>query len=123
MTVVRTTVGIEVEVLTAITGHGTTNPEGGTSRHRSGVNPFHTVLGVAIGFGTRVFYVRNSHPLKIRCLKEPAELHVEDQTCSLCCGVSLEKECRLRSFPRHLTTVQNYEVDPKIALALFQNGT
>ncbi|GBL96309.1 hypothetical protein AVEN_238676-2 [Araneus ventricosus] len=87
------------------------------------VNPFHTVLGVAIGFGTRVFYVRNSHPLKIRCLKEPAELHVEDQTCSLCCGVSLEKECRLRSFPRHLTTVQNYEVDPKIALALFQNGT
>ncbi|GBL78703.1 Jerky -like [Araneus ventricosus] len=31
--------------------------------------------------------------------------------------------CQLRCRPRHLTEVQNYEVRPKIALVLLQNGT
>ncbi|GBL80318.1 hypothetical protein AVEN_90487-1 [Araneus ventricosus] len=30
--------------------------------------------------------------------------------------------CQLRCRPRHLTAVQNYEVRPKIALVLFENG-
>ncbi|GBM40723.1 hypothetical protein AVEN_232090-1, partial [Araneus ventricosus] len=32
-----------VGVLTAITGHGPTPPEGGTYRHRSGSNSPHTI--------------------------------------------------------------------------------
>ncbi|GBM43124.1 hypothetical protein AVEN_148693-1 [Araneus ventricosus] len=36
---------------------------------------------------------------------------------------SLERGCQLRCRPRHLTEVQNYEVRPKIALVLLQNGT
>ncbi|GBL90706.1 hypothetical protein AVEN_219367-1 [Araneus ventricosus] len=35
---------------------------------------------------------------------------------------SLEKECQIRCRPRHLTTVQNDEVRPKIALVLLQDG-
>ncbi|GBN90589.1 hypothetical protein AVEN_180277-1 [Araneus ventricosus] len=38
------------------------------------------------------------------------------------CG-SLERGCKLRCRPRHLTTVQNYEVCPKIPLVLIQNAT
>ncbi|GBO32729.1 hypothetical protein AVEN_247776-1 [Araneus ventricosus] len=37
------------------------------------------------------------------------------------CG-SLERGCQFRRRPRHLTTVENYEVRPKIGLVLFQNG-
>ncbi|GBO24807.1 hypothetical protein AVEN_180117-1 [Araneus ventricosus] len=40
------------------------------------------------------------------------------------CGVEVWRGgCQLRCRPRHLTEVQNYEVRPKIALVLLQNGT
>ncbi|GBN42920.1 hypothetical protein AVEN_138896-2 [Araneus ventricosus] len=32
------------------------------------------------------------------------------------------RECQLRCYPRPLTTVENYEVSPKIALVLLRNG-
>ncbi|GBM70364.1 hypothetical protein AVEN_151496-1 [Araneus ventricosus] len=32
------------------------------------------------------------------------------------------RECRLRCCPRYLTTIENYEVSPKIVLGLLQNG-
>ncbi|GBM29959.1 hypothetical protein AVEN_167437-1 [Araneus ventricosus] len=47
---------------------------------------------------------------------------MEGGTSLVWCG-SLERGCQLRCYPRHLTTVQNYEVRPKIALVLLQNGT
>ncbi|GBM28137.1 hypothetical protein AVEN_224194-1 [Araneus ventricosus] len=46
------------------------------------------------------------------------------QTSSRWCGVEVRRGgCQLRCRPRHLTEVQNYEVRPKIALVLLQNGT
>ncbi|GBN64508.1 hypothetical protein AVEN_114426-1 [Araneus ventricosus] len=46
------------------------------------------------------------------------------QTSSRWCGVEVWRGgCQLRCRPRHLTEVQNYEVRPKIALVLLQNGT
>ncbi|GBN87709.1 hypothetical protein AVEN_131809-1 [Araneus ventricosus] len=45
------------------------------------------------------------------------------QTSSRWCGVEVWRGgCQLRCRPRHLTAVQNYEVRPKIALVLLQNG-
>ncbi|GBM95697.1 hypothetical protein AVEN_93186-1 [Araneus ventricosus] len=38
------------------------------------------------------------------------------------CG-SLERGCQLRCCPLHLTATENYEVRPKISLAVLQNGT
>ncbi|GBL87933.1 hypothetical protein AVEN_192093-1 [Araneus ventricosus] len=38
------------------------------------------------------------------------------------CG-SLERGCQLRCRPRHLTTFQNDEIRPKIALVFLQNWT
>ncbi|GBL85871.1 hypothetical protein AVEN_63194-1 [Araneus ventricosus] len=37
------------------------------------------------------------------------------------CG-NLKRECLLRYRPRHLTTIQNDDIYPKIALVLLQNG-
>ncbi|GBL75310.1 hypothetical protein AVEN_194527-1 [Araneus ventricosus] len=50
--------------------------------------------------------------------------YVVGQTFSRWCGTAIwrgwfDVKCR----PRHLTTVQNYEVRPKIALLFLQNGT
>ncbi|GBL93699.1 hypothetical protein AVEN_166746-1 [Araneus ventricosus] len=36
---------------------------------------------------------------------------------------SLERGCQLRRRPRHLTAAQNFDVRPRIALVLLQNGT
>ncbi|GBN36750.1 hypothetical protein AVEN_29507-1 [Araneus ventricosus] len=46
------------------------------------------------------------------------------QTSSRWCGVEAwRRGCQLRCRPRHLSAFQNYEVRPKIALVLLQNGT
>ncbi|GBM03471.1 hypothetical protein AVEN_95374-1 [Araneus ventricosus] len=84
--------------------------------------------------------VRNPIPPKNR---EAGLVHVKSvggQMSSRCCGAkiptlswhtqegpllwcgSLERSCQLECRPRQLTTVQNYEVSPKIALVLLLNG-
>ncbi|GBL80365.1 hypothetical protein AVEN_92274-1 [Araneus ventricosus] len=46
------------------------------------------------------------------------------QPSSRWCGVEvLERGRQLRCRPRYLTAIQNYEVRPKTALVLLQNGT
>ncbi|GBO17088.1 hypothetical protein AVEN_4585-1 [Araneus ventricosus] len=50
--------------------------------------------------------------------------YARNQTSSCWYGAEAwRKGCQLRCRPRHLTAVQNYEVRPKIALALLQKGT
>ncbi|GBN97226.1 hypothetical protein AVEN_82096-1 [Araneus ventricosus] len=56
----------------------------------------------------------------------PAALEImrSGQTLSRLCGVEAWRgRCQTRRRPRRLTVVQNYEIRPKIALVLLQNGT
>ncbi|GBL83396.1 hypothetical protein AVEN_110700-1 [Araneus ventricosus] len=76
--------------------------------------------------GTGGFQVRNPIPLKIRRVWGLlyVKSYVGEQTSSRWCGAEVwRRGCQLRCRPRHLTEVQNYEVRPKIALVLLQNGT
>ncbi|GBN65264.1 hypothetical protein AVEN_200996-1 [Araneus ventricosus] len=80
--------------------------------------------GLVVGFAAGGFQVRNTIQLKIRLeCGSVARYIIGDRSNVLplvWCG-SLERECQLRC--RHLTTVQNDEIHPKIARALLQKGT
>ncbi|GBL93895.1 hypothetical protein AVEN_153652-1 [Araneus ventricosus] len=72
----------------------------------------------------RRFQVRNPTPLKNR--RRAGLVHaksVEANALQPAWRGSLERGCQLRCRPRHLIAIQNYEVCPKIALVLIQNGT
>ncbi|GBN72702.1 hypothetical protein AVEN_122010-1 [Araneus ventricosus] len=78
--------------------------------------------GLDLGAGG--FHVRNPIPPKYRRVSGPGTLQIrrDKRPPLLRCG-SLERGCQLRRRPCHLTSVRNYEVRPKIAVVLLQNGT
>ncbi|GBN81864.1 hypothetical protein AVEN_231473-1 [Araneus ventricosus] len=76
-----------------------------------------------LGLGAGGLQVRNTIPLEIRCVWGLLDVKSYVVVKRLPAGLvrSLERRCQLRC-PRRPTAVQNYEVYPKIALVLLQNG-
>ncbi|GBM41672.1 hypothetical protein AVEN_46944-1 [Araneus ventricosus] len=77
-----------------------------------------------IGFGAGRFQVRNPIPLTIHHVWGllHSKSYIVAKRPPVGVAWKFEGGCQLNCRPRHLTMVQNYEVSPKIALVLLQNG-
>ncbi|GBM14197.1 hypothetical protein AVEN_61010-1 [Araneus ventricosus] len=68
----------------------------------------------------------NPIPMKTRHVCEPVASQIVAKGAKRLpperCGI-LKRGCQLRCHPSHLTAFQNYDVRPKIAILLLQNGT
>ncbi|GBM13487.1 hypothetical protein AVEN_40423-1 [Araneus ventricosus] len=53
----------------------------------------------------------------------PCMLHAKSQIVAKRPPSDVERKCREMRYPHHLTAVQSYDVCPKIALVLLQNGS
>ncbi|GBO13459.1 Zinc finger protein 235 [Araneus ventricosus] len=73
-----------------------------------------------LGFGKRVFHVRNPIPLKVRRVLLYAKSYVVAKRPSA--GVFCRRGYQLRCWPRHVTSAQKYEVRPKWPSCCFPTG-